>query len=107
MKTLLSVALGLCLALTLVSGLRAGDKDVTLKGTITCAKCDLHETSKCHTVIKVNENDKDVVYYFADSDSKKYHKPICTEPKKGTVTGTVSEEGGKKIVHVTKVQFED
>ena len=41
-----------------VSLARAEDKKVTLKGTITCAKCDLGVESKCATVIKVKEAGK-------------------------------------------------
>jgi hypothetical protein len=73
----------------------------TLKGTITCAKCDLKLADKCHTVIKVG----DKVYWFDDATSKKNHKEICTEPKEGTVTGTVKKEGDKLIVTPTKVEF--
>src|SRR6185369_13288232 len=41
-------------------------KEVTVKGTITCAKCDLQVEKKCATVIvtKDKEKDKDVTIYF-------------------------------------------
>jgi len=98
------------LALCLTAGARADDKkdpkkEVTLKGTITCAKCDLGVESKCATVIKVKEGDKDVVYYFDADAHKKNHGPICKSPKEGTVTGTVSEKDGKKTITVTKVDM--
>ena len=76
-------------------------KTETLKGTITCAKCDLKQATKCHTVIKVG----DKVYWFDDKSTGKYHKMICTEAKEGTVTGTVKKEGDKLIVTPTKVEF--
>jgi hypothetical protein len=103
------------LALTLVFGLvavlQADDKDKeskVLKGTITCAKCDLQLEKKCATVIKVKgKDDKDVVYYFDKDSHKKNHKEICTTPKEGTVTGKVSKEGDKNIVTVEKVQFKE
>jgi Family of unknown function (DUF6370) len=79
----------------------AEDKEETLKGTITCAKCDLKLADKCHTVIKVG----DKVYYFDDKSTGKYHKTICTEAKEGTVTGTVKKEGDKLIVTPSKVEF--
>jgi hypothetical protein len=79
---------------------------VTLKGTITCAKCDLKVETKCATVIKVSEGGKDVVYYFDAKGNKDNHKSICTEAKKGSVTGTVSEKDGKKTITVSKVDFE-
>ena len=45
-------------------------KEVTLEGKITCPKCDLAESDKCFTVIKV----KDKVYWFDAESNKKYHK---------------------------------
>ena len=77
----------------------------TLTGTITCAKCDLGVESKCATVIKVKEDGKDVIYYFDTKGDKANHKTICTAAKEGTVTGTISEKGGKKIITVTKVEW--
>jgi len=95
-------------ALALVTSVLAQDKkEVELKGTITCAKCDLKKESSCMTVIKVKEGDKDVVYYFDKESHKKNHKQICTTPKEGSVKGTVSEEGGKKTVKVSKVEFKN
>jgi|SRR6516162_2647001 hypothetical protein len=106
MRLTLSLVLTLLVACALVAGVNAADKK-TLEGTITCAKCDLKEAKACHTVIKVKECDKDVVYYFDEAGSKKYHKPICQEAKEGKVTGTVSEKDGKKIIKVTKVEFKE
>jgi hypothetical protein len=84
-------------------------KEVTLKGTVTCAKCDLKKEAKCATVIKVKEKSKgadvDVVYYFDADSHKKNHSQICTTPKEGSVTGTVAEKDGKKIVTVKKVEI--
>jgi hypothetical protein len=110
MKTALSLVVGLGILLIGLVSLQADDKvsdPVTLKGTVTCAKCDLKETDKCHTVVKVTEKGKDVVYYFDQAGSKKYHKPICTEAKKGEVTGVVSKKDGKNIITVSEVKFED
>src|SRR5947207_98738 len=96
MKKMWSMLAVLALFFVFTVSARADDKK-TLKGTITCAKCDLKlidKSGKCATVIKVKEKDKDVVYWFDDASGKKYHGKICTEPKKGEVTGTVSK--GKK-----------
>lgn len=103
-----AVFCALALALALVVGVRAADsdKEVTLKGTITCAKCDLKVEKKCATVIKVKDGDKETVYYFDAKGDKANHKSICQEAKAGSVTGTVSEKDGKKVVTVKKVTFE-
>ena len=85
---------------------QAQDKTVTLKGKITCAKCDLGKEATCMTVIVAKDKDKkDVTYYFDTDSSKKYHSKICKEPMEGSVTGTKSEKDGKKIVTVSKVEF--
>ena len=105
MRNVLSMLVGLAALCVLTVGLRAQEgKEVTLKGTITCAKCDLKQTEKCATVIVVKVKDKDVVY-FLDPKGKNPHKMICTESKKGSVTGTVSEVDGKKIIKASKVEF--
>ena len=102
---MLGVALALMFAVTLCVR-AAEDKEVTLKGTITCAKCDLKEAQKCATVIQVKDkDDKTVTYYFDADGDKANHKAICTEAKKGSVTGTVTEKDGKKTVKVSKVEF--
>ena len=78
-------------------------KEEKLKGTITCAKCDLKLAKACHTVVKV----KDMVYWF-EKDSKDYkgtHKQICTEAKEGTVTGTVTTKDGTKWIKASDVKF--
>jgi hypothetical protein len=95
------LSLGLVFALTT----KSFAEEKTLKGTITCAKCDLKKESKCMTVIVVKEDGKDVVYYFDDASGKKNHKEICQSPKEGSVTGTVSKDGDKMVVKVTKVEF--
>ena len=106
MRAALSVVSGLAVMLVVTAYVCADDKEVTLKGTITCAKCDLKVEKKCHTVIKVSEDGKDVVYYLDDASAKKNHQKICTSPTKGSVTGKVSEKEGKKIITASKVEFE-
>jgi hypothetical protein len=99
MKVAFSMLLGLALVLALVVGVQAEDKEVTLKGTILCAKCELKESKTCQNAIRVKENDKEVVYYFKDKGNKaSYHKEICQGPKDGSVTGKVSEKDGKKYI---------
>jgi Family of unknown function (DUF6370) len=111
MRAAWPLMLGLVAILALVVGVQADDKDKekTLKGTITCAKCDLKVEGQdtCATVVKVTKDGKDTVYYFDTKAHKKYHKDVCKTPKKGTVTGTVSEKDDKKVVTVTKVEYDE
>jgi hypothetical protein len=78
-------------------------KEVTLKGTILCPKCELSETKKCGNAIRVKKGGDTIVYYFIDKGGKeKYHKDICTAPKEGSVTGIVSKKGKKHFIKPSK-----
>ena len=104
----LSIAFGLVVAMFVAVAVRAEeDKEETLKGTITCAKCDLKKEKSCATVIVVKKDDKETVYYFDTDSHKKNHKTICTEAKKGTVKGTVKKDGQRMVVTVKDVKFDD
>ena len=94
MRKLLSVWLALAVALVFAGALRAEEKkEVTLKGEILCAKCELKETKECTTAIQVKEGGKDVIYIIDDNGAKeKYHGKICKTKKKGSVKGTVTEK---------------
>ncbi|MBY0523110.1 MAG: hypothetical protein K2R98_06910 [Gemmataceae bacterium] len=109
MKTVLSTMLAVALVFAVVAGITAADdKEVTLKGNVTCAKCELKVDGqkKCATVVVVKEKDKDVVYWFDPTSDKKFHKDICSSGKKGTVVGTVEEKDKKKVITVKKVDYE-
>jgi uncharacterized membrane protein len=110
----LALALAAVFALSLAA-IRADDKkedpkEVTLKGTITCAKCDLGLATECANVIKVKEKDKDtdkdvtVVYWLKDNgNGEKYHEKVCNSPAKGSVTGIVKvDKDGKKWITPSK-----
>lgn len=104
MKAALTTSLGVVLLLAFAATAQE-KKEVTLQGNVTCAKCDLKKETKCMTVIVVKEGDKEVVYYLDDASSKTNHKTICIEAKAGSVTGSVSEKDGKKVITATKVEF--
>jgi len=110
MKTAFSVSLAVIAFCMLAVGLRAEEKkEVTLKGDIMCAKCELKEKDlkKCQTVIQVKEGGKDVTYYFIDKGNKEsYHEEVCGGGRKeGTVKGTVAEKDGKKWITPSKVEY--
>ena len=117
MKSLSTLVLGLGLVALMGLTALAADKDakkddkdtkeVTLKGTITCGKCDLKKADACANVIKVTEKDgdkeKDVIYWLKDEGKdEKYHGKICQSAKKGSVTGVVAEKDGKKWITPSK-----
>lgn len=102
---LVLLAFVICGALTVA--VQAQEKEVTLKGTIVCARCALKQADTCTTAIVVKQDGKDVTYLFKDKGSKEdYHEPVCGGDKKeGTVTGTVSEKDGKKWITPKKVEY--
>ena len=105
----LSCGIALLAVGLLTTGVGAADKEVTLKGTILCAKCALKEKGikKCTTAIQVEEAGKTVTYYLLDKGNKEdYHEAVCGGDKKeGTVTGVVSEKDGKKYITPKKVVY--
>lgn len=106
MKAAFTTLLGVAFVFAAVAAISAADDKVTLKGTITCAKCDLKKQKTCQTVIVTKEKDKEVIYYFDKDSNKKYHGDTCKAAKMGTVTGTTSEKGGKKMISVSEVKYD-
>jgi hypothetical protein len=86
----------------------AADKgnETTVTGTALCAKCALHTSDKCETVVKATVDGKEVTYILAGKEAKAFHKNICTKPagEKVTVTGKVMEKDGKEMLHATKIE---
>jgi hypothetical protein len=108
MKTVLTGLLTLVMGCVLVVGIQGQEqKEVTLKGTLVCAKCTLKEEAKCTTAVQVKEGDKTVTYLLEDKgNAETYHEPVCGGGKEtGTVIGTVSEKDGKKWIKPTKVEY--
>ena len=109
MKTFVSLSACFTAVVLLASLLVADDKakEVTLKGTLLCAKCSLGQTTDCTTAIQVKEGDKLVTYLLDDKGAgEEHHSPICGGAKKeGTVVGSVSEKEGKKYIKPTKVTY--
>lgn len=80
-------------------------EEVTLKGKVTCAKCDLGISKECQTVVVVKADGKDVIYQFDAAGEAAHHKEICKKPQEGSVTGVVSTEGDKHMIKVSKVEY--
>lgn len=84
--------------------------EVTLKGTVGCAKCTHGVADKCHAAIKVKEaagkeKGKETVYYFDEKANAQHAEAYCGgSGDEGTVTGVVSEKDGKKWVQVNKFE---
>jgi len=103
-KLLLAVALLAGVALMGVPAALAAD-ETTLTGTMVCGKCTLHLTDSCQNVLQVTTDGKTVNYYLEQNEvSKAAHDPVCHgDSEKVTVTGTVKETDGKKVLTPTKI----
>jgi len=108
MRIIVSSLALLGLALILIAGVDAGGekKEVTLKGKITCAKCDLGVEKACATVIVAKKDKKEITVYFDKESNKKYHGDICTEAKNGSVTGTLKKDGKKDVISVKELKYD-
>jgi quinolinate synthase len=104
-KYTMAVLAGLALA-GLTTNAFAADKDVTITGTALCAKCALHQSDKCQTVVQATHDGKTVTYYLTGKEAKAFHKNICQSMsgEKVTVTGTVTEKDGKEMLKATKIE---
>jgi hypothetical protein len=102
-----SITLLLAAALFL-TGVQAQEKGkaTTLKGKITCAKCDLGIEAKCATVIVTKIDGKDATVYFDAASHKKFHGDTCNDPKQGSVTGVVTKAGAKTVIAATAVKYD-
>src|SRR5258708_13147475 len=65
------------LMLALATPTLAADKEVTISGKGTCAKCALKETPKCQNVIHAEEDGKTANYYLTPNTiTKHFHDNI-------------------------------
>ena len=85
----------------------AKGKEVTLTGEAKCAKCTLHQSDKCQTVLQTEgKNGKTVTYYLADNDTAKtFHENVCHEPKKVTITGVSKKVEGKRELTASEIKM--
>jgi hypothetical protein len=82
-------------------------KEVTMTGTMVCAKCKMHQTSECQNVLQVTDPSGNTVNYFLAQNkvSKDFHTNICmNDGEKATVTGTVEEKDGQEVITPSKIE---
>ncbi len=105
MKSLIAPLLALVVvtALSAIGVTAAETKEVTLKGTLICAKCTLHETDACQNVLVVKDGDKETKYYMAKNKLAEDHEVCSNKVENAQVTGTVEEKDGKMIITATKI----
>src|SRR3954470_14175435 len=85
----------------------ASAKEVTLSGTMVCAKCSLGEGKKCQSVLKVDEGGKSEKYYLAQTAvAEQNHETVCSGETKATVTGAVKTAKGKRVLTASEIKFD-
>ena len=79
-------------------------KEITITGEAKCAKCALHLTDQCQTVLQTEKDGKTITYYLMGGPAKEFHETICEGPKKAKATGKVETKDGKTEMIVSKVE---
>jgi len=105
LKFTLALLAGLAFAGATLTAPAADSKETTITGNMVCGKCTLHETKTCQNVVQVMDGTNTVNYYLKQNEvSKAQHEAVCHgDSEKVTVTGTVKEKDGKKILTPTKI----
>lgn len=104
LKLTIALLAGLAVA-SLTTTAFAADKEVTVTGTACCGKCTLKVTENCSTMLKATVDGKEVTYQLTGKEARAFHEKICSgDGIKVTVTGTVSEKGGKEMLKATKIE---
>ena len=90
----------------MVALLVSGADESTLNGIGKCAKCSLHETDTCQTVVQVKKGDKTVNYYLVQNPvSTDFHGTICKESKRVKAKGIVKEVNGKREFVASQIKL--
>jgi hypothetical protein len=106
-RSMLALAAFAAAALTSTAFAEDAKKEVTLKGTLVCAKCKLkmEGVKKCTNALQVKEGEKTVTYILDDKGMEEdYHECGGGQKEGVTVVGTVTEKDGQKHVKPTKVE---
>ena len=99
---------GVCLVVALVSaGVAKAVEEVTLHGTLMCAKCILKkaDAKECQDVLVTKDDaGNKTEYYIAANEVSKKFGHTCKSETQAMVMGTVSEKDGKKWIAASKIE---
>lgn len=104
MKALSNVGIALALVLGLAAASTVSAAEVTLKGSLACAKCTLKKADKCQDVLTVTD-DKGAAteYWIAKNEAIEKAGHQCSKTVDATVTGEVTEKDGKKWIAASNI----
>ncbi len=100
-----SVVLALVMAVGIAAIAAAAD-DVTLKGSVVCAKCTLKkaDAKDCQDVLVVSDKNVQKEYYITKNDVLEKFGHTCKGEKKAVVTGAVAQKDGKTWITASKIE---
>ena len=103
-----SVALLLCCALVgsvAIGGEEKAAKQVTLEGTIACAKCTLQKAGQggCQNVLIVEKEGEKKQFYMTQNEVYEEFGSVCKATPNVTVTGMVEKKDGVKWITPTEI----
>jgi hypothetical protein len=109
MKTLSRIGFALVAVLALGLAAQAGEmgKEVTVKGSMSCAKCVMKQAdaTDCQdAIVAKGEDGAEVVYYLAKNEVAKEAGHKCRGAKAVMVTGKVKEKDGRKWITASKIE---
>lgn len=82
-----------------------GAKEVTLEGTVLCAKCKMgEERDKCHNVLAVEKDGKTTHYYMAANEANTEFGDVCMATPAVRVTGMVEKRDGQHWIVASKIE---
>lgn len=104
MKLLTVIGFALSLA---AAGLATAAEEVTLSGTVVCAKCSLKkdDAKECQDVLVTKDAaGARAEYYIVKNEVSGKFGHSCTKESPATVTGEVTEKDGKKWIAPSKME---
>ena len=104
MRTLVSIALAICLAGFAVAQQESLTEKVDLQGKLICAKCDLEEAGSCQLVLVVDKRGKQYHFYFQKNDVYKKFEGLGDLPEKVRVKGTLELHEGRAWVEAKSIE---
>jgi len=105
MKPLVRLAIAAAIILGVAGATSAAD--ITLTGSVMCAKCTLKkaDAKECQDVLVVKgDKDKTTEYYVVKNAVSEKFGHVCTGEKAAVVTGTVAQKDGKTWITPTKME---
>ena len=104
MRTLRNLAVVLAVVIGLfVLAQAADEKEVTINGSIKCAKCAMHkaDAKDCQDVLVADDNTE---YYLVKNEVAEKYGHACKGAKAAVVTGKVMEKDGKMWIEASKIE---